>query len=45
MSALASGGAMDIASVLAPLTNLIGDLEKGYGFPTLLKFKRNNLRR
>lgn len=29
MSALASGGAMDIASVLAPLTNLIGDLEKG----------------
>ena len=29
MNALASGGSMDIASVLAPLTNLIGDIEEG----------------
>lgn len=27
MNALASGGSMDIGSILAPLTNIIGDIE------------------
>lgn len=27
MSSIASGGSMDIASILAPLTNIIGDIE------------------